>query len=143
MTLESKQLASICGRYDGEGRWVDETGETKPYQIDLRIEPIEGGRVRKWFKHDFVEEGMATEQAVIFEPRAGGVLGVSMDGPPITGRGYFTGDALHYELDVPNNRIEVSLFFLEAGAVSVIGSSQKNAQGRFIWWTERLKFCGS
>ena len=143
MTLESKPLAAICGRYDGEGRWVDETGETKPYKVDLRIEPIEGGRVRKWFRHDFVEEGLVTEQAVILEPRAGGVLGVSMDGAPVTGRGYFTGEVLHYELDVPNNRVEVSLVFSQTGVVSVTGSAQKNGLGRFIWWTEQLTFSGS
>ena len=141
--METKNLAAICGRYGGEGRWVDETGETKSYKIDLRIEPVEDGRVRIWFSHDFVEEGIVTEQAVIFEPRAGGVLGVAMDGAPVTGRGYFTGEALHYELDVPSNRVEVSLVFSQTGAVSVSGSAQKNAQGRFIWWTERLKFAGS
>jgi hypothetical protein len=136
-------MAAVCGRYGGEGRWVDETGETRPYKVDLRIQPIGGGRVRTWFKHDFVEEGMATEQSVILEPRAGGVLGVCMDGPPITGRGYFTGDSLHYELDVPNNRVEVSILFSQTGAARVIGSSEKNAQGRFIWWTEQLTFGGS
>jgi len=133
-------LGSVLGRYEGAGAWVDETGQTKPYNIEMKIEARPDGRFSKWFKHDFVEEGVVTEQAVLLEPRGAGVLGVSMDVAPITGRGYFTGDALHYELEIPGNRVEVSVLFDESGSVAVLGSSEKNKEGRFIWWRERLAY---
>lgn len=142
MTTDVDGLAAVCGRYKGEGAWVDEAAETRRYAIDLRIERLGDGRMRKWFKHVFFEEDTVTEQAVILELRPGGVLAVSMDGVPITGRGYFTGDALHYELDIPGNRVEVSLCFSDSGQVRVIGSSEKNSQGRYIWWQEQLVFAG-
>jgi hypothetical protein len=139
----SATLGQVLGRYEGEGVWVDETGKTKPYIIEMRIEVRPDGRFNKWFKHDFVEEGVATEQFVVLEPRGAGVLGISMDVAPITGRGYFTGDALHYELEIPGNRVEVSMLFNESGSVTVVGSSEKNKEGRFIWWRERLAYRGA
>jgi hypothetical protein len=139
----SATLGQVLGRYEGEGVWVDETGQTKLDNIEMRIEVRPDGRFNKWFKHDFVKEGIATEQFVVLEPRGAGVLGVSMDVAPITGRGYFTGDALHYELEIPGNRVEVSVLFNESGSVTVVGSSEKNKEGRFIWWRERLAYRGA
>jgi hypothetical protein len=139
----SGTLRPVLGRYEGEGAWVDETGETKRYNVEMKIEARPDGCINKWFKHDFIEEGVVTEQAVILEPRGAGVLGVSMDVAPITGRGYFTGDALHYELEIPGNRVEVSALFDEDGSVAVFGSSEKNKEGHFIWWRERLAYRGA
>jgi hypothetical protein len=140
---QSKTLGSVLGRYEGEGAWVDETGQMKPYKIEMKIEARQDGRFNKWFKHHFVDEGVATEQAVVLQLRGAGVLGVSMDSAPIKGRGYFTGNALHYELEIPGNRVEVSVLFDESGSVVVLGSSEKNKEGRFIWWRESLVYIGA
>ena len=140
---EGEALDSLLGRYSGKGAWMDETGQTKPYHVEMKIEARPDRRFNKWFKHDFVEEGVVTEQAVVIEPRDAGVLGVSVDSAPIKGRGYFTGNALHYELEIPGNRVEVSALFDENGSVVVLGSSEKNKEGRFIWWRESLVYCGA
>jgi hypothetical protein len=35
------------------------------------------------------------------------------------------------------------VFFNESGSVTVLGSSEKNKEGRFIWWSERLAYHGA
>lgn len=139
MERSLKGLSPLVGRYEGEGAWCDETGESKRYRIEMRFERESEGEMRHWFRHIFFEEQTETEQAVRLSLEEGGRVSASMENVRIKGRGYFTGSALHYELDVPNNRIEVTHLFGDAGAVHVLGSSERNTQGRFIWWEENLR----
>ncbi|MCB1359294.1 MAG: hypothetical protein KDK53_23245 [Maritimibacter sp.] len=58
----------------------------------------------------------------------------------LAGRGYWddaTG-VLAYHIPLPGNLVEATYVFAE-GTARVAGSSEKNAAGHFIMWTETLR----
>jgi len=129
------------GAYAGDGIWHDEAGESKRYRIDMRLDELADGKVQQRFKHLFFEENDdVIEQAVTFQNLANGAFTFSLG--PLTGKGYSSGDVLHYTIPVPGNSVEVTYFFGTDGRVCVVGSSQKNKFGRYIWWEENLHQVG-
>ncbi len=106
----------------------------------MRIEALPNGDIQQWFKHVFFEEdGHATEQTLIYSPKENGIFLLKLSGPPIGGRGYCSQDTCHYTLQVPNNQVEVTQSFYNKGKIGVVGSAEKNFQGRYIWWEEKLE----
>jgi hypothetical protein len=142
MALEATRLLSTrAGTYAGDGIWHDEASESKRYRIDMRIDVLPDGRIQQWFKHLFFEENdTVVEQTLVFENLANGIFTFSMG--PLACRGYSSGDALHYTIPIPGNTVDVTYFFTADGKARVVGSSQKNKFGRYIWWEEHLRLVG-
>lgn len=130
---------ALAGRYEGDGAWHDEAGDSKRYRIDMHLEPQPDGTLRDWFRHSFCEEGTEASQAIRMTPRGNGVLDILLEGTAIAGRGYCSGTVLHYELDVPGNPVQVTQQAGGDGTLTITGSARKNAQGRYIWWQETLR----
>lgn len=134
-------LALAVGSYTGSGFWHDSASVTHKYNIEMRIEKLSNGSVRQWFKHVFIEEGnFVIEQTLEWVPSTNGIFDVLLKGTPIRGRGYCSDRSCHYSLPVPNNLVEGTLLFAANGAIEqMIGSAEKNAQGNYIWWEEKLQ----
>ena len=136
--MATDPLSSRFGRYVGAGQWHDEAGESRPYRVEMRLDALDDGAVRQWFRHDFYEEGSVTEQALRLQPRVHGVYEVSLEGTTIAGQGYAAAEAFHHVLRVPGNLVEVTHVFHADGSARVYGSAEKNQEGRFVWWEESL-----
>ena len=51
--------------------------------------------------------------------------------------GYLFGDTLHFHIRAGDIYVQVS-YRVEAGRITVMGSSTKNRQGRYIAWSESI-----
>lgn len=131
-------LKAHHGRYTGQGEWRDETGAHHAYEVTLTLEARAGG-LGLGFRHVFHEEHDQPDVNfdVTLAVRAPSILGFDLGG--LAGRGYFdeaTG-TLAYAIPIPGNHVEASYRFAD-GACLVAGSSEKNAAGHYIMWTETL-----
>ena len=132
-------LAAFVGSYSGEGVWHDNAEISHKYKIEMRLEKLPNGNFRQWFKHVFFEEGnQVIEQTADYVFSKNGIFSLSLVGTPLNGRGYCSKDACHYSLPLPNNLVEVTQFFSDDGTIKNIGSAEKNAQGNYIWWEEKV-----
>jgi hypothetical protein len=132
-------LASAAGQYVGEGIWYEEGGDSKKYRIEMRIEALPNGDVQQWFKHTFFEEGgNVIEKTFNYHPIGNGIFELSVAGAPLAGKGYCSKSVCHYTLPVPNNTVEGTQIFSDNGQIIGIGSAEKNAKNRYIWWEERV-----
>jgi len=132
-------LVAAIGTYSGQGEWHDSAAVSHRYKVEMRIEQLPSGDFRQWFKHTFFEEGNSViEQTVEYSFTKNGIFNLSLVGTPIQGRGYCSQDACHYSLPVQQNLVEVTQFFHEDGKIRILGSAEKNAQGNYIWWEERV-----
>ncbi|MGI3165058.1 hypothetical protein [Pseudooceanicola sp. 200-1SW] len=130
-------FAGLTGRFQGQGTWRDEAGDSHRYQVEMTLEARDEG-LHLSFTHVFTEEPETEDVsfALVLRPEAPSILGFSIPGLP-PGRGYYAEDLLHYTLPLPGNAVEVSCFFTASGC-RVAGSSERNKAGRFIMWDERL-----
>ena len=131
-------LAEALGRFEGEGVWRDEAGDSRRYRVEMALADLPGGGLRCSFRHTFFEEDTPeVVQSLDFVAGSESILSFRMQGLPYAGRGYFGRDLLHYTIPIPGNSVEVTHFFTSDGVV-VAGSSERNSRGRYIMWEERL-----
>lgn len=132
-------LAAALGRYEGEGTWRDETGESQTYTVEMTLSARDGDGLTIAYRHVFAADD-EPDVALSIDLRcdAPSILSFELPGLPVKGRGYHSGDFLHYTIPIPGNAVEVTLFVTADGA-RLAGSSQKNSAGRYIMWEERLK----
>ena len=131
-------LAAALGRYEGEGTWRDETGECQNYAVEMTLSARDSDGLTIAYRHVFAEDDVpdvAVSIDLICDAPC--ILSFEFPGLPVKGRGYYSGDLLHYTIPIPGNAVEVTLFFTADGA-RLAGSSQKNSAGRYIMWEERL-----
>jgi hypothetical protein len=130
-------ISDFAGHFIGEGKWIDVTGESKRYRVDMSIGAREGG-LEVAYTHDFFEEGNVTTSEVRIRPAAGTSLLEAWMGGSRVGYGYLFGTALNYHLQFGEVFIEVG-YTAVAGGLIVRGSSSRNSKGRYIAWHEDLK----
>src|SRR5688500_16626813 len=107
--------------------------------IELSLRELPDGSIEQWFKHVFTHEGAAAvEPERQCVPKANGARHVRTGGAPLTGRGYRAADACRYFRTVPGNLVEVTQFCETGGASRALGSAERNSEGRYIWWEERI-----
>ena len=127
------------GDYTGTGTWRDATGAQHRYQVTLTLAP-RGDGLGLTFRHVFHEEEEQPDVALdlTLAPTAPGLLGFDLGG--LAGRGYWdeTTAVLAYHIPLPGNLVEATYVFAD-GSARVAGSSEKNAAGHFIMWTETLQ----
>lgn len=132
-------LTPFHGQYTGAGAWRDEAGTGHAYAVSLTLEARAGG-LGLAFRHVFHEEDNQPDVTLdlTLVPRASSILGADMGGLAV--RGYWDDDTgvLGYAIPIPGNLVEATYVFDSDGTARVAGSSEKNAAGHFIMWTERL-----
>lgn len=139
----TNSFSAFFGTYAGSGNWTDATGQSKPYRIDMKIAAGPDGSVEQWYKHVFFQEGDAViEQALLLRPAEHGLLDFADPTGQLTGRGYFGDRAFHILMPIPGNAVEVTYTATRSGDLEIVGSSEKNSEGNFIWWQESLKRSG-
>lgn len=131
-------LTDLLGHYEGTGTWRDTTGTHHAYGVRLTLE-ARGEALGLSFRHVFHEEAGQPDVTLdlTLMPTAPGLLAFDLGGLP--GRGYWDGDTgvLAYQIPIPGNLVEATYLF-DGGTVRVAGSSEKNAAGHHIMWTETL-----
>lgn len=130
--------SDLTGRFIGEGTWIDVTGETKRYRVDMNIAASDGG-LDVVYTHDFFEEGNVTTSEVGLRPITGTPLFETWMGGARVGHGHFFGTSLNYHLQFGDVFIEVSYTATASRGLIVRGSSSRNRQGRYIAWHEDLR----
>lgn len=124
------------GQYLGEGTQRDDAGNSLDYRVEMTIEPAEGG-IRMAFRHVFHDEDKSDNlQSLIFAVTAPSIFNFKTEMG--TGTGYFTNDILHYRIPKAGSAVEVTLFFSSEG-VRVAGSTERDQEGRYVMWDERLE----
>lgn len=131
-------LVSHHGSYAGSGEWRDDAGGHHRYDVTLTLEARTGG-LGLTFRHVFPEEPDQPDVNfdVTLEGRAPSILAFDLGG--LAGRGFWDDDTglLHYAIPIPGNLVEATYRFHDGGCL-VAGSSEKNAAGHYIMWTETL-----
>lgn len=144
LTEEKAPLEVALGSYLGEGVWHDSANVSHRYLVEMRIEKMINGNIRQWYKHTFFEEQNQPkpqpdiEGTIEFAFRQNGIFDVILIGAPFKGRGYCSTEFCHHAIPIPNNQVEVTQLFDAAGTIKTIGSAEKNIQGNYIWWEEKV-----
>lgn len=123
------------GKYVGDGRWIDITGEAKQYRITQEV-IVDANSLRVEYKHVFFEEGTTVEGEFIFEFVSNSIFSTTLKGS-VVGNGYVFGNYLHFNIRAGDIFVETSYQLLDQ-RIHTRGSSTSNAQGRFIAWSETL-----
>jgi|KBSMisStandDraft_5_1062788.scaffolds.fasta_scaffold87065_2 hypothetical protein len=111
-------LAEALGRFEGEGVWRDEAGDSHRYRVEIALADLSGGGLRCSFRHTFFEEDTPdVVQSLDFVAGSESILSFRMQGLPCVGRGYFGRHLLHYTIPIPGKSVEVTHFFTSDGVV--------------------------
>lgn len=129
-------LLLFVGAYEGDGRWIDVTGESKRYRVAQEMSLHPNGLLIT-YTHEFFEEGASRSDAFELTVISNSLFSVHMQGVQV-GNGYLFAPYLHYHIHVGDAFVEVG-YEIAGLEVHVSGSSTKNVQGRFIAWHESLK----
>ena len=128
------------GSYSGTGRWCDETGKSQAYSVAMSLARSDDALILS-FKHVFDEEPGTDDLNMSLTlktwPKSPTLL--TFDVGQIQGRGYVDNDLLHYDIPLPDTLATATYRFTTDGRCLVNGSSDRNADGNYIMWTERLK----
>lgn len=127
------------GTYGGSGQWHDETGASQVYTATLTLNRTAKGLTLS-FRHVFHEDPAADDVHMTLTlspwPKSPSLL--TFDLGPTRGRGYQDADLLHYDIPLPATLVSATYRFTDTGICLVNGSSDSNADGNYIMWTERL-----
>ena len=125
------------GTFAGTGRWRDDKGETHAYRVNLYLSPRDEG-LGLSFVHEFHEEPDAEDIDLSLIPVETAPSLLKFEIGPIEGRGYQTRHLVHFDIPMPDTMVETTYLFDNHGNCHVWGSSQSNADGNHIMWTETL-----
>ena len=132
--------AVLTGRFSGDGRWTDITGESRRYRIDfLEFGEVEG-LVTLSFVHDLYEENDRVDAEFCFEfenESQFALLSSKGTGHAKIGTGYAFDNYCQYLLVIGETLVENRMVFV-GDTLRIFGSSSKNKAGRFIRWEETL-----
>ncbi len=133
-------LSGLTGSYEGNGKWVDITNDSKKYKIPEFKLSCEDNSVRLSFYHDLYEEDDEVRANFIFEFENKNHFKVFSDGEHgkhEVGSGNCFGNFCHYLLVIGEMVVENRMVFKE-DKLYIFGSSSKNKFGHFIHWEEVL-----
>ena len=133
--LNHELLATFVGTFIGEGLWIDSAGESKRYEVQLVIGQ-ETTRLLVSFTHRFVEEGNTTQGEFVFVFLSPDIFETLLNGV-VVGNGYRFDHYLHFNIRIGEVFVETS-YTRNGNTIAVRGSSTRNAEGRFIAWSEAL-----
>jgi hypothetical protein len=124
----------LVGTFTGSGSWHDSAGKAQAYKVAQAIgKTADGFEIS--FRHDF-EDASVTEARFLMRWTTPVIFDVLV-ADRMVGNGYCFNLYCHYHLALGDRFVQAS-YSLEGARMKVYGSSTRNAEGRYIAWSEDL-----